>query len=138
MENQKEKARFVSKEEIMKTFPNVEIQNGIIQKMDLNVIGHFGNIVTLNMPISIGGGICDPLSGYNATISCGVYIRTLFELFELSKEDGCRISTISDIPCRIAKNNCKVVAIGHFISDKFIAIDDFPEFYNDFMEKVQK
>lgn len=95
------KIQFTTEAEIREQFPEAKISNGLVEKIDLQVIGHFGNIVTFDMPIASGGGISNPLAGYNSTISCGVYSKILFELFGISEEDGIRISEIKDVPCRV-------------------------------------
>jgi hypothetical protein len=132
------KIQFPTEAEIREQFPEAQIKNGFVKKIDLQVIGHFGNLVTLDMPITAGGGISNPLAGYNSTISCGVYIKILFELFGISEEDGIRISAIKDIPCRVVVSQFHMVAVGNFMDDKFIVFKDLPDKYDEFMAELSK
>lgn len=132
------KIQFTTEAEIREQFPEAEIKNGFVKKIDLQVVGHFGNLVTLDMPITTGGVIGNPLAGYNSTISCGVYIKILFELWGISEEDGIRISEIKDVPCRIVFSQFRMVAVGNFMDDKFIVFKSLPDKYEEFMTEISK
>ena len=132
------KIQFTTEAEIREQFPEAQIKNGFVKKIDLQVIGHFGNLVTLDMPITSGGGISNPLAGYNSTISCGVYIKIIFELFGISEEDGIRISEIKNIPCRVVDANFRMKAVGNFMEDKFIVFDNLPDKYDEYMAELNK
>lgn len=132
------KIQFTTEAEIREQFPEAQIKNGFVKKIDLQVIGHFGNLVTIDMPITSGGCISSPLAGYNSTISCGVYIKILFELFGISEEDGIRISEIKDVPCRVVFSQFHMVAVGNFMDDKFIVFKEFPEKYDEFMAELNE
>lgn len=132
------KIQFHTEAEIREQFPEAKIKNGFVKKIDLQVIGHFGNLVTIDMPIVSGGCISNPLVGYNSTISCGVYIKILFELFGISEEDGIRISEIKDVPCRVVDSQFHTVAVGNFMDDKFIVLKSLPDKYEEFMTEISK
>ena len=132
------KINFLTEAEIKKEFPDAKVKNAFIQRLDLKVIGHFGNLVTIDMPISMGCSIANPLAGYNSTISCGVYIKILFELLGISEEDGVRISEIKDIPCRVIEIDYQIAAIGNFMEDKFIVFKSLPDKYEEFMTEISK
>ena len=116
---------------IIKTKSQIEnmgygIENNIIERVDVNCIGHFGNLVTLQI-------VCKnvwAMSGYNNTANIGFIIKRLVELLDLTQEDGVRLSQIKDVPIRIvySDSNCsfgsKCVGIGHFMKDRFVLIED--------------
>ena len=71
------------------------------------------------------------MSMYNNTQNLGYVLKTFVEFFELSEEDGLRISEIQNIPCRLvfeSTNGCtwgsKCIGIGHFMKDKFVFVQD--------------
>lgn len=120
---------------IIKTKSQIEnmgygIENNIIERVDVNCIGHFDNLVTLQI-------VCKnvwAMSGYNNTANIGFIIKKLVELLDLTQEDGIRLSDIKNIPCRIVYEdpNCswgaKCVGIGHFMEDRFVLVDDLAKF----------
>lgn len=116
---------------IIKTKSQIEnmgygIENNIIERVDVNCVGHFDNLVTLQIACKNVWA----MSGYNNTANVGFIIKKFIELMGLTKEDGIRLSDIKNIPCRIVYEdpNCswgaKCVGIGHFMDDKFVLIDD--------------
>lgn len=105
-----------------------DIDNNIITHIDINTIAHFGNLTCFE----IGCTNVYPMSCYNNTQNLGYILRAFIEFFELSEEDGIRITEIKNIPCRLifeSKNGCtwgsKCIGIGHFMKDKFVFIEDF-------------
>ena len=116
---------------IIKTKSQIEemgygIENNIIERVDVNCIGHFGNLVTLQI-------VCKnvwAMSGYNNTANIGFIIKRLVELLDLTQEDGVRLSEIKNVPIRAvySDSNCsfgsKCVGIGHFMKDRFVLIED--------------
>lgn len=100
-----------------------KIENEMIHGADIWVVGHFGNVVCLN----VWTGCCALLHDYNNTQNLGIIIKAFVELFDLTEEDGFCFSKIKDIPCRIVSDGwgSKVLGFGHFMKDKFVYTDDF-------------
>lgn len=104
-----------------------DIVNNIIERIDINTIAHFGNAVSFEI-------MCDcvmPMGNYVNTQNIGYILKSFIELFDLSREDGLRLSEITNVPCRLifeSKNGCiwgsKCIGIGHFMKDKFVFIED--------------
>lgn len=99
-----------------------QLDNEMIHGADISVIGHFGNVVSLN----VWTGCCCLIHGANLTQDLGVVIKALVELFDLTDEDGYNFSKFKEIPCRIISSGfgTKVVGFGHFMKDKFVYTDD--------------
>jgi len=103
-------------------------ENNILKKIDINVIAHFGNAVSLELMCE---NIC-PYSCYNNTKNIGILIRALIEFFDLSEEDGLRVSMIRNIPIRVVFDGTntthwgeKAIGIGHYMKDKYILFSEF-------------
>ena len=116
---------------IIKTKDQIEemgygIENNIIESVDVNCIGHFGNCVTFEIQCKNVYAMCH----YNNTANLGFIIKKFVELMGLTDEDGIRLSNIRNVPCRIvyADPHCsygsRCVGIGHFMENKFVLIDD--------------
>jgi hypothetical protein len=104
-----------------------DIVNNIITNIDVNTIAHFGNATCFEIACK---DVC-PMSCYNNTQNLGYLLKAFIEFFELSEEDGLRVSEIKNIPCRLifdSKDGCtwgsKCIGIGHFMKDKFMFIQD--------------
>lgn len=119
-------------ESIIKTEDRIKklgygISNNIIICVDINAVGHFGNNVCFEIMCSN----VYPMAMYNNTSNIGYLIRSFIELFDLTEEDGMRLSKIKNIPCRLVFDdpNCtwgsKCIGFGHFMDDKFVLTDDF-------------
>lgn len=94
-----------------------KVRNEMIEKIDVNLIGHFGNIVTLEMMTNHGF----LFNSYNLTRHIGIVLQCLYAVLDLESEDGKRLSEIENIPCRVVTDgNGQKIGIGHFIEDKFI------------------
>lgn len=97
------------------------IENKIIETIDVNVIGHFGNAVSLEI-------FCKsvaPMSGHSNTQNIGYIIRAIIELLDLSGDNGIRLSEIKNIPCRVVYDRqYRCIGIGHFMKDRFVYIKD--------------
>ena len=104
-----------------------DVQNQLIESIDLELIGHFGNIVTVSVIWGSGAG-CGTTGrvfyGYNATLSCGRVLQCLFDLLDLSEENGKRLTDCRNIPARIVFKNGNPIGVGHFIKDKFVVGED--------------
>lgn len=99
------------------------IENNIIKSIDINVVGHFGNITTVEMWCED----CCLFSGINAGGLLPDILKAIIEVLDLSNEDGLRISKIKNVPIRIIpseKHFGKVVGFGHFMKNRFILQDD--------------
>lgn len=118
-------------EDIIKTEQEIKdmghsIENNIIEKVDVNTIAHFGNVTCFEIVCS---NVC-AMSTYNNTWNLGFIIRAFIELFDLSEEDGVRLSKIRNIPCRLIFEGSvgwgsKCIGFGHFMKDKFVLTEDF-------------
>ena len=105
-----------------------DIANNIITNVNINTIAHFGNSTCFE----IACNDVYPMSCYNNLQNLGYILRAFIEFFELSEEDGLRITQIKNIPCRLifeSKNGCiwgsKCIGFGHFMKDKFVFTEDF-------------
>lgn len=92
-------------DEIIKTKQELEnmgycIENNIIEFININTIAHFGNCTCLEISCSNVW----PMSSYNNTRSLGYLIKAFIELFDISNEDGLRLTDIKNIPCRLVFN----------------------------------
>lgn len=123
--------------EIIKTEQDLKclgyhIINNIIKSIDIDIIAHFGNCSCFEI-------ICADrhlMGTYNNTKSLGFLIRAFVELFDLSQEDGIKLTSIKNVPCRLVFDGepdwgAKCIGFGHFMRDKFILIEDFVKI-NDF------
>lgn len=111
------------------------LQNALIERIDLNLIGHFGNIVTLELRMSNG---YDLFRQYNATASVGILLQCLYDLLDLSEENGRRLSSVRDIPCRLVSDGKGIIGVGHFIKDKFVTEEDFFQFCKKIVGNVRE
>ena len=100
------------------------VENNLVS-LDVQVIGHFGNSVSL----VIAAKNVIPYSAYNNTENIGIIIKYLVELLGIEKEDGLFISDVKDVPARLIFNSkepgwgAKCVGIGNFMEDKFVMFD---------------
>lgn len=132
------KPTFKTEDEIRNSFGNVKIYNAIIQYIDLEIIGHFGNIVSLDMPIQYNQcTMTNPFNGMSSTLNCGVLIRTIFELLDIHEEDGIKLSNIKQRPCRIIISENNTIAVGNFMNDKFLIIEDFIEDFKKYIKEIK-
>ncbi len=101
---------------------NYQITNEMIKKIDIEIIGHLGNMTSLK----ISGEALPIYAGYNDTKHLGYKLRALVELLDISREDGICLSAFKNIPVRVVINplgGC--VGIGHWQKDKFILWENF-------------
>lgn len=101
------------------------IENNVINRVDVVVTGHFGNTVSVNM---LCENIC-PLGLYNSTGNIGYILRALIDIFDKSDDNSVNIKALEGTPIRLVFNGAnswggKAVAIGHFMKDRFVMIDD--------------
>lgn len=100
------------------------VENNLVS-LDVQVIGHFGNSVSL----VIAAKNVIPYSAYNNTENIGFIVKYLVELLGIQKEDGLLISKVKDVPARLIFDSkepgwgAKCVGIGNFMEDKFVMFD---------------
>lgn len=104
------------------------VANNIIERIDINIIAHFGNIPCLTI-------ICEnivPYGHYNDIGRLGYLLKALVEFFGVEREDGVWLSSLKNIPCRLVFEGEgethwgeKAIGIGHYMKDKFILFEDF-------------
>lgn len=130
------KVNYFTQLEVCGKFHETEIKNALVEKIDLNVVGHFGNAVTLDIPINIDDCLySNPFSSISSTLSCGILIQALFNVLDLNEDNGISISSLKKIPCRVIVSDNKTVAIGNFIKNKFIVFEDLLKTFNEKFNK---
>lgn len=133
------KMNFLTEEEIKQRYLNSDFKNGIMKALDIEVIGHFGNAVCVDAPICYynDGVYVFPFNGIVSTLSCGILIKVIFDLFDIHEEDGIKLSKIKNIPCRIAFNDNKTIAVGNFIKNKFMIVDEFHDSFKKYISEIK-
>ena len=98
------------------------IENAMLEYMDIDIIGHFGNITTFNMITNC----CCIFSNYNMGAILSEVIRCVIEVLNLSEEDGLHLSKIKSVPIQIVSKGwgSKVEVFGYFIGDRFVMVND--------------
>lgn len=130
------KVNYFTELEVCGKFHETEVKNAIIEKIDIDVIGHFGNTPMLDIPILVGECLySNPFSSISSTLSCGVFIQTLFNLLEIGDDNGVQISSVKKIPCRVIVSENKTVAVGNFMKNKFIIFEDLLKSFNEKFNK---
>lgn len=113
--------------EIKEIYDNkCEIENNIIKDIDVITVGHFGNCVSIDM-------LCDnvcPFPLWNSTHNIGYIIRALIDIFDKEHDSGAKLSVLKGTPIRIVYQERKAVAIGHFMKDRFVLIEDLMQLDN--------
>ena len=116
--------------DVIKTQKQIEemgykIENNIIEDVNVNTIAHFGNVTCFEIGCT---NVC-PMSAYNNINNLGYILRAFIELFDLSEEDGLRLTKIKNLPCRLIFESgwwgSRCVGFGHFMKDKFVLTEDF-------------
>ena len=130
------KVNYFTELEVCGKFQSAETKNAIIEKIDIDVIGHFGNSTMLDIPIRIGECLySNPFSSISSTLSCGVFIQALFNLLEIGDDNGVKISSLKKIPCRVIVSDGNTVAVGNFMKNKFIIFEDLLKSFNEKFNK---
>ena len=104
------------------------IENNIIDDVRVIVTGHGGNIVSLSMYLKNLG----LFAAYNSTKNIGFIIQFLMEFFDLTEDNSVEIDQLKGKPLRVVFGSSedsvgwgdKAVAIGHFMRDEFVLIED--------------
>lgn len=102
---------------------NYHIENNMIEFIDVNVVGHFGNATTLTMAFQN----CCLFGGYSLGRLIGEVLKIIVEVLELTKDEGVPISRIKNIPVRIVVEKGwgnKIIGFGHFMKDRFVLEED--------------
>lgn len=115
--------------DIIKTQKQIEdmgykIENNIIENVNVDTIAHFGNLTCFEIACSN----VYPMSTYNNVGNLGYILRAFIELFDLSREDGLRLTEIKNIPCRLVfegGRGSRCIGFGHYMKDKFVLTEEF-------------
>lgn len=102
---------------------NMQIENNMLEAIEINVIGHVGNLTTLEIFFSN----CCLFSQYNLGNLIGTVLKVIFEVLELTEDNGLRLSKVKNVPVRIVSENSwgsKVIGFGHFMKDRFVLVED--------------
>lgn len=102
---------------------SMQIENNMIDSIEINVVGHFGNISTLEMFFTN----CCLFSQYNLGGYLGDVLKVIVEVLDLTDDNGIRISKIKNVPVRIVSESgwgSKVIGFGHFMKDRFVLVED--------------
>lgn len=102
---------------------NYHIENNMLEAIEINVIGHVGNLTTLEMFFTN----CCLFSQYNLGNLIGTVLKVIFEVLELTEDNGLRLSKVKNVPVRIVSENSwgsKVIGFGHFMKDRFVLVED--------------
>lgn len=118
-------------EDIIKTKSEIEklghgIENNIIEKVDVNIIGHFANCPCFEIWCSN----VSPMSDYNSRQNLGYILSAFVELLDIAEEDGLRLEKIRNVPCRLIFEGeggwgARCIGFGNFMKDKFVLTADF-------------
>lgn len=118
-------APYMTLAEIKRRWPNGELTNDMIEKADIEIIGHFGELVfpwfkTRKFP----NGLC---AGYASTANIGYIIRRISQLLGLFEDDQKSfLDTIRNTPVRLyswgmaGDSVMETICVGHFMEDRFI------------------
>ena len=118
---------YMKLEDIIKTQKQIEEMG--YKDVNINTIAHFGNVTCFE----IGCSNVYPMSSYNNISNLGYILRAFVELFDLSEEDGLRLTEIKSIPCRLVFQDgwgSKCIGFGHFMKDKFVLTEEFAKINN--------
>ena len=112
----------VKTEETLKEL-GYRIENNIIEKIDVNIVGHFGNITTLEVFLKD----CCLFSQYSLGRAFPYVIKSIIELLDLTDDNGIRLSKIKNIPVRLVIKGDglgEAIGIGNFMKDEFVLVKD--------------
>ena len=113
------------------------IENAMLEYMDIDIIGHFGNVTTFNMVTNC----CCIFSNYNlgGAILSDV-IKCVIEVLNLSEEDGLHLFKVKNVPIQIVSKGwgSKVEGFGCFLGDRFVMVEDVIELANENVKERYK
>ena len=98
------------------------VENAMLEYMDINIIGHFGNATTFSMVTNC----CCIFSNYNIGAILSEVIKCVIEVLNLSEEDGVHLSKLKNIPIQIVSKGfgSKVEGFGYFLGNRFVLVED--------------
>lgn len=97
------------------------IQNSVVEKLDLRILGHFNNIAVIYLVCDC----CVLFSGYNSPYSIKDILKCIIEVLDLTDDDGVFLSSIKNVPIRlVVSENSKVIGFGNIQKNKFVLIKD--------------
>lgn len=118
-------APYMTLAEIRRRWPNGELTNDMIVEADIEIVGHFGELVcpwfrTRKFP----NGLC---AGYASTANIGFIIRRTCQLLDLFEDDQKSFLTkIRNTPVRLyswgmaGDSVMETICLGHFMEDRFV------------------
>ena len=99
------------------------VENAMLEYMDIDIIGHFGNTTTFSM---VTNCCCIFSNYYNMGAILSEVIKCVIEVLNLSEEDGLRLSKVKNVRIQIVSKRwgSKVEGFGCFIGDRFVLVED--------------
>lgn len=110
---------------------SIEVENTILPKIDIIFEPSF-NCIYLDTTLQTESGMCRPFDGVSIGSKSDVVLGNIFRLLSLVKGSGVILSKIKDIACRAICVNGNVIALGHFLDDRFAYIDDILNMENSY------
>lgn len=118
-------APYMTLAEIKRRWPNGELMNDMIEKADIEIIGHYGELVCPWFRLrKFLNGLC---AGYASTANIGYIIKRMSQLLDLFEDDGKSfLETIRNTPVRLytwgmaGDSVMETICVGHFMEDRFI------------------
>lgn len=113
------------------------IHNGIIRRVKISIIGHFGGVISIGFEIETESGIYSNVMGeYSSTITGGIILQNIFNLFDFVEDDPIGLEKLNNVPCRYIVEDCgQCVGIGSFLKDRFMI---FKNTHEDAMKYIEK
>lgn len=98
------------------------IENAMLEYMDIDIIGRFGNAATFSMVTNC----CCIFSNYNMGAILSEVIKCVIEVLNLSEEDELHLSKLKNIPIQIVSKGVgsKVEGFGCFLGNRFVLVED--------------
>ena len=94
-------------------------ENNVLVKAGININGHFGNIVSLDLRFT-NSSIC---GCHNNTSNIGHMIKACIEV--LSKtDDNAKLDSLNGTPVRVVRIGSQAIGFGHFMKDQFLMVND--------------
>ena len=107
------------------TLKDVTILNGIVSCADIEIIGHYGNVVSLKLGLDMSNGMRGFfMPYYNHTKHIGFIVKALDETLLEPHDDNVAFSALEDTPCRVIEVGNKIVGIGNFMKDRWLLEDE--------------